>query len=317
MKVTSSSSRKAKPSRSTGTPILESIEESMDLVETEGHKILLYGPEGVGKSSLAGHAPAPFFLCDSQEHGIHKLKRTGQVPSKVSIGRDIADWHDLIASIQSFADDDHSYQTLVLDALTFAQRMCFTTCCEEMYKGEWGKEGFMAYQQGPNDSAQKYWPDLLDALDRVIQRGMNVIVIAHSAVATFKNPEGSDYDRFVPDLHDSDRKGVTTIGKSTYRWADAILFLRHNTNLEVEITGKKTRVRGTGGEERIIGTEFCATYIAKNRYNLPPIVSVEDPVPNPKDNAKVLWNTLWGHIQKSLDAGVVHPQPTAKKRKTA
>ena len=66
-------------------------------------------------------------------------------------------------------------------------------------------------------------------------RRMGIIALAHSRIATFKNPEGADYDRFVPDLH-------AKTWALTHKWADAVLFL----NFETYVDSDRHRAEGQG-----------------------------------------------------------------------
>ena len=43
--------------------------------------------------------------------------------------------------------------------------------------------------------------ETLDKLDALRDRGMSIVILGHTKIASFKNPEGEDYDRFQPDLH--------------------------------------------------------------------------------------------------------------------
>src|SRR5688572_14909937 len=87
---------------------------------------------------------------------------------------------------------------------------------------------------------------------------MMVICLVHTKVGPYKNPEGPDYDRFVPDMH-------AKTWSLTHKWADAVLF--GNFFLATKKEGSKQI--GIGGQERVLYTEKRAAYDAKNRLGLP------------------------------------------------
>ena len=88
---------------------------------------------------------------------------------------------------------------------------------------------------------------------------MSVVMLAHSLVKPFHNPQGEDYDRFVLDMHHK-TWGVT------HKWADMVLFLNYFTVVAKEKGGK---AKGKGGQSRNMHTEYQAAFEAKNRHNLP------------------------------------------------
>lgn len=159
---------------------------------------------------------------------------------------------------------EHKHKVLIIDTIGNAERLCHEHVCNVEYNGEWGKKGFANYQQG-FDVALAEWRLFLAALDRLRdKRGMALLLIAHTKVETFKNPEGADYDRYVPDVH----KKTWAL---THRWTDAVLFANFYVHVEQE---KGERAKGHGGQQRILYTEYHAAYEAKNRFGLPPEIDM-------------------------------------------
>ena len=286
-------SSSGKPKKSKPPSFLEMIDESSD--EDVGFSMMIYGKEGVGKSSLAAFAPSPIFLVDSQEHGIKRLKKAGLVPSSVKVGPDIQSWEMLLESLYELRDGDHSFETVVIDSLTGMQRLCFAACCYDEFDNDFSKEGFYSFGAGPKTAAQKYWPDFLGALTELQSQNINTITIAHSIVRTFENPEGPNYDRIEPDLDKA-------VSNATKRWAGSVLYARHNVDVSKEKSERK--MKGKGGEQRIICTEYDAAYDAKNSYGFP---SILEPFGSPEEG----WNDIYLRIQQAQ--GKVE-RPKKKKR---
>ena len=96
------------------------------------------------------------------------------------------------------------------------------------------------------------WRVLLSALDRLrSQRKMSIVCLCHAKIAPFKNPEGEDYDRYRPTLHDK------TWGL-TLKWSDAALFVNFETFTEKD----GLRAKGRGGQQRVMYTERRAAFDA-------------------------------------------------------
>lgn len=283
LQKSSSSSRKAKPSPSRGS-FLDSMESTDKEMRTHGESILVFGSEGSGKTSMLAYADNVVFVCGQQEHGIHKLKRSGLVPKSVAIGRDAETWYDLLNIVDEIAEGDHEYKFVAFDSLSVFQQLCFEQCCKEEYDNDFSKEGFLSFMQGPRTAAIKYWPDFLRRLDNCRERGIHVGLIAHANIQPYKNPEGPDFDRFVPDLSGP-------IWKATSKWADSVFYLAHSTSVEKD--GKYSRFKGEGGQQRIVYTEYCAAHDGKNRFGLPAVLG-------PYDDAESTWRGTWGRIRKAL-----------------
>ena len=123
------------------------------------------------------------------------------------------------------------------------------------------------------------WSLLLQRLDRINQRGAAIILLSHCKVKPFKNPLGPDFDRYVSDVHEK-TWGLTA------KWADAVLFGNFVTIVaEVNERGTKKTGKGVGGSDRVLYTERCDGFDAKNRYGMPPIINLAN------DPAQ-MWHTI-------------------------
>lgn len=228
--------------------------------------IFSYGPSGVGKTSLWANMPKPMFIVDPQEEGIEDLVEFGLAPEPAEPTIIVNDFEEARATVQAVAAGKYDIESLILDSATGFEKLCFLDHCQKYFGGDWSKEGFFAFQQGPKNAAKTDWPMFLDDLDSVRRAGINVILIGHSQVKSYKNPDGPDYDVYIPYL---DKE----TWQQTHRWAKAVIFYNHSVAMETAGMRKKPK---SGSELRYLYTTHCATYAAKNRWGLEPAILAGD-----------------------------------------
>ena len=220
-------------------------------------RLLVYGIEGVGKSTFAANAPAPIFL--GAEDGTSELK-VERFPQPTT-------WLDALEAVAELTTAAHDYQTLVVDTLDWLEPQCWAHVCRES-RDDNGRpyqsiEDF-GYGRG-YVAAHDQWRRLASDLDALrTKRHMHIVLLAHSAIRTFRNPAGDDFDRYELKLH----KAPSGFWRE---WSDAVLFASHDLNT----VKKQGRVRGTMGAQRILHTERTAAWDAKNRYDLPPRLALD------------------------------------------
>jgi hypothetical protein len=212
-------------------------------------RILIFGQEGVGKSTFGANAPSPVFL--GAEDGTGHLD-VHRFPTP-------ATWQDVLDSIRTLTTETHDFKTLVLDSADWIEPLVWQHLCTKNNKpsiedigGGFGK-GYVA--------AADEWRILLAALEGLRKaRGMHVVTIAHSTIKPFKNPDGPDFERYELKL-DKRASGILK------EWHDAVLFASHETLTNKDERTK--RVKGVSTGARVLHTVRTAAYDAKNRYSLP------------------------------------------------
>jgi hypothetical protein len=244
---------------------------SLDRVTTAGRqlpsRILLHAPEKWGKTSFAAQAPRPIVLMTRGEDGLRSLIDAGQLPETAHLDGCAEAWADVLAVLHELIVKEHAYQTLVIDTLNGAERLCHEHICERQFGGDWSERGFNSYQVGYR-AAVAEWLKLLQALDRLREaRNMGLLLLCHSKISSFRNPEGPDYDRYVPDLN-KETWGVT------HKWCDMVLFGQFETYLDSKDHTRKSKARG--GQQRVLLTERHAAYDAGNRQGLPAEIELGD-----------------------------------------
>ncbi len=254
-------------------------------VDHLGHRLVVNAVEGWGKTSLIAYAPKPALIQVGGETGYDTLLGAGRAPSIDSAH--VTTWADLLAVIGDIATASEPYGVLGLDALGGAERACHEFVCARDFDNNWGEKGFTAFQRGFDVSVTELLR-LLTELDKVRIRGTHVVILAHTKVATFKNPEGADYDKYVSDCH-------AKTWSVTHKWADAVLFGNFYVDVEGGKTGEKAKKgKGVGTNQRVLYTEHRAAFDAKNRFGMPESMDI------PNDPAQI-WNTIFGQISPAKE----------------
>lgn len=236
-------------------------------------RIMIFAVEGWGKTTLGAYSPKPIFLMSGGETGIDTLRQHGLVPD-VDAFDPCLTWQSVMDSIDYLIANDTGHRTLVLDAMGGFERLCHEHVCIRNFNGDWSDKGFFSFMRGYDQSIPE-WITLLQKLDRLrLTRRMAVMVLAHSRIRDFKNPDGGDFSRYVSDVHEK-TWGVT------HKWCDAVLFGNFFT-VVVEENGRK---KGKGGIDRVLYTQHRDTFDAKNRYGMEPIIDMPD-------QRELMWETL-------------------------
>lgn len=192
------------------------------------------------------------------EDGLLTLKSRGLVPQGVAhLPEDTRRWADLVDTAKAILNDQHNFQTVVVDTGNGAERMLAESVCEEEFGGNWSEFG--SYAAGEKNCVPHWsrWLGLLDQINK--RRNMSIILIHHSTVKTVNNPTGKDWDQHRPE-------GMKTLWGLTHKWADAILYGGWKVRIQkVERGGDEKAV----GEERYLQAGVSSAIVAGNRYGLP------------------------------------------------
>lgn len=213
-------------------------------------KILIYGIEGIGKSSFGANAPDPIFL--DADDGTAQLD-VERLPKPQR-------WQDVLDAIEMLTTEQHPYKTLVVDTLDALEPLCWQHLIEQARKSDIKTIEDFGYGKGYT-AALDLWRDFLSRLERMRnQRGIGVIMVAHSWIKPFKDPESDGYDRYEMKLH-------AKAGGLLREWSDTVLFAQYETFTSKDKNTKRTR--GISSGNRVLRTSRTAAYDAKNRFNLP------------------------------------------------
>ena len=211
-------------------------------------KVVLYGPEGIGKSTFAAKFPAPVFI--DTEGGTKKLdvKRLPQPDS----------WAMLMDEVDEIRLGHIPCGTLVIDTADWAERLCVRAVC-----GRANVKGIEDFGYGKGYTYLKEeFGKLLDRLEEVLKTGHNVVMTAHAQITKFEQPdEMGQYDRWT-------MKTSKQVAPLIREWCDMLLFANYKTIVVRDGDGKNAKSKAQGGR-RVLYTTHHPCWDAKNRDRLP------------------------------------------------
>lgn len=214
-------------------------------------KVVIYGPEGIGKSTFASKFPNPLFI--DTEGGTRNLD-----VNRIKCNEN---WEDLLSIVKEVTENPSVCNTLVLDTADWSESLCDRFVCNKYRKENIEDFGFGKGYTYLSDEFGK----LLSLLDKVIDAGINVVVTAHGKPRKYELPEEQgQFDRWEMKLS----RQVAPLLKE---WCDMLLFCNYKTYV-VETENKSHKA--TGGK-RVIYTSHHPCWDAKSRFELPDEIDLD------------------------------------------
>lgn len=213
-------------------------------------KVVIYGTEGIGKSSLASQFPEPLFIDTEGSTDNMDVARLDKPTSWIMLNNQIA----FIKANPTVC------KTLVIDTIDWAESLCVDNLCA-MH----GKKGIEDFGYGNGYVyAKEEMGRFLNKLQDLIEIGINVVLTAHAQIRKFELPdEMGSYDKYELKLG---KKTSSQTAPLVKEWADLLLFCNYKTYL---ISQEKSTKKKAQGNQRVMYTEHNPAWDAKNRHGLP------------------------------------------------
>ena len=222
---------------------------------------LIYGVDGIGKTSLAAEWPSPLYAPTEGQ----------KAPSDVDIPSTdvISSWDDIESLFNELLSGDHDFKTVIIDSVggiapfiegITAARIGAATVDDN------SKGSPAAYGNGYKESEVE-WGVFMSGCEALSQAGIAVVLIGHPEIKRFDDPLNDPYDRYILKLNK--RAGPLVREK-----CDIVAFLNFRVSIKEKEVARSTKVtHAEGGKERKIHLSRGAGFDAKNRYSMPDAIT--------------------------------------------
>lgn len=218
--------------------------------QARAQRVVIYGTEGIGKSTLAAQFPDPVFIDTEGSTSNMDVKRFGKPTS----------WTMLMNEIAFVKANPGCCKTLVIDTVDWSEQLCVEHVCA--FHDKKGIEDF-GYGNGYT-YVREEMGRLLNKLQELVDSGVHVVLTAHSQLRKFERPEEEGaYDRYELKLGKKTGSQTSPLIKE---WADIVLFC----NYQLMVVKSETNKAKAYGGERFMYTTHHPAWDAKNRHGLPP-----------------------------------------------
>ena len=208
-------------------------------------KVVLYGVEGIGKSTFASQFPNPVFIDTEGSTSNMNVQRLDNPNS----------WQMLIDEV-NYVKQTKICSTLIIDTADWAETLA--------NKHVIARNGItsiedLGYGKGYTMVKEEFGK-LLNLLSELTDDGINVVVTAHAELKKKEEPDQMGaYDRYQLKLS---RQCAPLLKE----WSDMVLFANYETTI---VTDSKTKSKKATGGQRVMFTTHHPAWDAKNRHNLP------------------------------------------------
>ena len=217
------------------TSILSSITRGRTL---DAPRIILYGMEGIGKSTFAANFPSPIFI--QTEDGLGMID-CAKFPLAKS-------FDEVFQELVALETESNEFKTIVIDSLDWLERLIWDKVAQDSKVNNIEQIGFgKGYTM-----ALTFWRIVLDHLESLHKQGKIILLLAHAVAEDYSDPEVSSLKRFTPRLHKTARSLVA-------EYVDVILLA----------TRAFGAAKGDQNNPRIVRTEASPYQVAKSRFSIP------------------------------------------------
>lgn len=211
-------------------------------------KVIIYGPNGVGKSTFASHFKSPLWIDleqKSQHLDVPKLR--------------LETFEEFKECVKWLTEKEHSFSTVVIDSLDQLEAIV-QNYIEKLYPpNQLGFGGLHKYV------VEQFDNDILKTLQFLFEKKkMNIVLIGHEAIVHSNDARHPMFDRYELKINQK-------LSYSLKNWVLCIFFATYEINFEKKenIGFTQTRLHALSNDRRVLHTTGTPTYLASNIYNLP------------------------------------------------
>lgn len=218
-------------------------------------RVLIYGPDGVGKTTFAASARDAVVLPAEDGAGFLPVARFPVAET----------WTDVLDALSELRGE-HQHRTLVLDSVDWMEQLIVQHVCAKHKKDSLESFGYGSGYALVFDETRAF----IGQLERLrTEKGMGIIGVAHSTIRPFQNPEGENFDRYELKLQAAKNNNTAALWRE---WAEFVLFANYETLVS---DSKKSGAKGESSGLRFAFTQRTAAFDAKSRLALPERLPLE------------------------------------------
>lgn len=233
-------------------------------------RILIYGEPKKGKSTFGYQAPNPVFI--QTEDGLEAMPEANAFPVA-------KDWDEVVGYFAELYNEDHGYNTLVIDSLDWLETLIHNKICKE--KGV-KAIGDIGYGAGYSE-ALSYFREYISMINQLREhKNMMILQIAHSQITDYKSPDSEAYSKHTIKMH----KNAAAYVKER---SDLIIFVNTILSTKSEESFGNKRKIALGGDQRVLYTHDKNNNESGTRFH-----NMPQEIPFDKEGK------YWGVIMQSI-----------------
>jgi hypothetical protein len=244
----------ARRANGTATAASKSFGFSKPAAKRTGRIVMLYGPGGIGKTTLMATAPGPVRVFDLDGSLPQLADQLGELDVRAIDG--VETFQDVRDALH--ADIWDGVGSIGIDSLTRFEELVKQHLVDNVPHQQ-GKQVKRWSDHGWNgtrmiyDEFVKLWADF----QTHVRAGRNIILVCHDEVTKYINPQGENYPRSEPRLLNDDKGNVRMWAKEQ---CSEVLFVSYDVEVQ--------KGKGKGSATRSIWPIELPHCLAKNRCGL-------------------------------------------------
>lgn len=218
---------------------------------TNPPSMVVYGVDGVGKTSLAAEWPEPLYLATEGE----------RPPSDVEMATPgtIESYDQMLDMFGELLGGGHDFKSVIIDSLDGFESLVWAATSRRLGISSIEEAG---YGKGYIE-ADTEWKEYLAAVGALSRAGIYVVQLAHPEIVRFDSPTSDPYSRYTIKLH----KRANALVREH---ADVVGFMNYRISLKEKDVGFNKKIsHAEGGNQRQIHLSEKAGFVAKNRFSMP------------------------------------------------